>query len=165
MQNLTNAQRVTLVNTIAGKVNRPNWCAIEQQLKVITGKFRELCEAVDARDIESLRDAVAGLLVTAYGMPSVIGYDADADMLAVTSSLLSRFDSTPDAATATRAKYEALGVRTFTRTTEVNGQTYYVTLSSVDQIGTDQEFYPAGKFLKAVGFSQPVLPAIDVTVA
>lgn len=152
----TNFQRVTHINHIAGKTGQSNWQAAEQQLKVIAGEYDEVCEAIAERNLDKLRDGIADLLVTAYGMGSVLGYNVDDDMVSVTSSLMTRFDATSGDAELTKQKYLDVGVETHIRTTRfpatetTDERVYYVTVSSKDQVNSKTgERIPAGKFLKS----------------
>jgi hypothetical protein len=157
MKHETNFHGVTLVNHVAGKTNNPTWQAAEQQAKVI--------EAVAMRRLDRLRDGIADLLVTAYGMASVLGYDANADMAAVLQSLFTRFDRTEEDAAKTKIKYIDQGVETLTRITHVGQDVYYITISTHDQINiTNGETVPAGKFLKSWQYSDPVLPVLDADI-
>lgn len=152
----TNFQRVTQVNAIAGKTGQSTWQAAEQQLKVIAGEYDEVVEAIAERNLDKLRDGIADLLVTAYGMGSVLGYNVDDDMVSVTSSLMTRFDVTRGDAELTKQKYLDMGVETDIRTTRfcgtetTNAKEYYVTVSTKDQVNAKTgEHIPAGKFLKS----------------
>lgn len=152
----TNFQHVTNINYIAGKTNQSTWQAAEQQLKVIAGEYDEVVEAIAERNLDKLRDGIADLLVTAYGMGSVLGYNVDDDMASVTSSLMTRFDATQGDAELTKQKYLDVGIETHIRTTRFpetqleNERVYYVTISSKDQVNQKTgEHIPAGKFLKS----------------
>lgn len=152
----TNFQRVTNINHIAGKTGQSTWQAAEQQLKVIAGEYDEVVEAIAERNLDKLRDGIADLLVTAYGMGSVLGYNVDDDMISVTASLMTRFDATSGDAELTKQKYLDWGVETHIRTTRFpatetsNELVYYVTVSSKDQVNqVTGEHIPAGKFLKS----------------
>jgi NTP pyrophosphatase (non-canonical NTP hydrolase) len=148
----TNFQRVTHINRIASKADRPTWQAAEQQLKVIAGEYDEVVEAIAERNLDKLRDGIADLLVTAYGMGSVLGFNADDDMVSVTTSLMTRFDTTKGDAELTKQKYLEYGVEThicvtmFPATETENVLAYYVTVSSKDQVNqVTGEHIPAGK--------------------
>jgi NTP pyrophosphatase (non-canonical NTP hydrolase) len=165
MKHETNFHGVTLVNHVAGKTNNPTWQAAEQQAKVIAGEYDEVIEAVALRRLDKLRDGIADLLVTSYGMASILGYDANADMAAVLQSLFTRFDRTAEDAAKTKAKYIDQGVETLTRITHVGQDVYYITISTHDQINiTNGETVPAGKFLKSWQYSDPVLPVLDADI-
>lgn len=165
MKDLSNFQRVLLINQIAAKdagSKEPTWQAAIQQQKVIESEWQEVKEAIEKRDITALRDGIADLLVTAYGMGAVLGFDCNDDMAAVTTALLTRFDTTEEDAVKTRAKYKELGVVTYTELSIVDGAMWYVTKSTRDQHGINNEFYPAGKFLKSHRFKTEVLEPLPV---
>lgn len=162
MTTKTNFQLVTEVNYVAGKTNQTTWQAAEQQAKVISGEYDEVIEAVAMRRLDKLRDGIADLLVTAYGMGSVLGYNVDMDMVAVTQSLFTRFDRTPEDAVRTKEKYDKMGIDTNVRATHIGTDIYYVTISSKDQINVETgEAVPEGKFLKSWQYSEPQLPKLD----
>lgn len=163
---LTNFQLVSLINRIAGKEFQSTWPAADQQLKVIASEMDELIEAVQVRDLEAMRDAVADLLVTAYGMGSVIGFDCDNDMVDVINSLLTRFDRTREDAELTQKKYRDMGIETEIHVSVIPDSNargeWYVNKSVADQIGRDGQSYPAGKFLKSYRHQLPNLMAYVV---
>lgn len=164
----TNFQSVSQINEIAGKTahSSKGWVSADQQLKIIAGEYDEVVEAVVERNIDKLRDGIADLLVTAYGMGSVLGFDVDKDMKAVTDSLYTRFDISGEDAAKTQQKYLDVGVATDVITTVIGDKRYYATISAIDQTNCKTgEFLPRGKFLKSYKYKQPEMPAIDSKVA
>ena len=154
----TNFEKATMINRIAGKIpEKPTWQHAEQQLKVIRSEFNEIVKAIEERNMDKLRDAIADVCVTAYGMGSIIGFDVDDDYGKVINSLFTRFDETEEDARLTSEKYKQLGVLTYTQRTEVDGRVWFATKSTEDQVGNDGDDYPRDKFVKSHKFHQPIL--------
>lgn len=146
-------QKIEVVNQIAGNTRRGNWADAQKQAHMTVVELRELIKSIEERDLKELRDVYCDLIVFATGGLFRLGADTHKDMHRVADALLTRFDRTPEDALKTKDKYIALAVETETRTTVVDGVTYYVTVSTKDQIGNDGEQYTAGKFLKSYQFS------------
>lgn len=159
-------QKIEVVNQIAGNTRRGNWADAQKQTHMTVVEMRELIKALEERCPTRLRDAYCDLIVFAVGGLYRIGADGQKDMHAVTDALLTRFDRTMEDALKTKDKYLALDVETETRTTVVDGTTYYVTVSSKDQHGNNGEHYTAGKFLKSYQYDDAtLLPMVETTMA
>lgn len=139
------------INQLAGNPANKGWEAVDHQMKIITGEWVELNEAVAARDPTALRDGAADLLFTLVGLAHRGGFDLLEDLLEVNRSNYSKFDTSYDDAVLTRIKYDELGLRT-RMFIQMDGQSQvYVTRVDGDQaIGEKQ--YPDGKWLKSYRF-------------
>lgn len=153
---MTNFERVIKLNDAAGNTKTPTWDVANKQLKLIDLEFNELKKAVANGDVLKLRDGIADVLVTAYGLAHRLGIDADKDMGSVCDALWSRFDNSESNAQATKEKYLKLGVPTFIRNSLVDGVVMFITIVECDTTGLDDEFYPAGKWLKSAFYKEPV---------
>jgi hypothetical protein len=152
----SNFQLVVLINLIAGNKTTGNWDDLERQFNVVAGEYNELVEAVEERNPHKLRDACIDLLVTTYGMIHRAGFDGDADMEAVITALLTRFDRTRADASKTQEKYEHVGIRTAVLETMVRGHIYYPVVSALAQNSHSGEFFPQGKFLKSHNYQTEI---------
>ncbi len=122
----------------------------------LQGEIKELYEAIAKGDIEGIRDALCDAKVFIEGAQHILGVNGDKDMKAVTTSLYSRLIKDQATLDLTVAKYSALGVETYQE-----GKFPTMALKVMETvIGTDGEEYVKGKFLKAVGYSTPVFPAV-----
>lgn len=118
----------------------------------LQGEVKELYTAIAAGDIEGARDALGDIIVFAFGGFHILGANGDKDLKAITTSLYSRLVKDQDALDRTVAKYDALGVPTYT---EGAFPTMAVKVKTT-VIGTDGEEYVAGKFLKSIDYKKPV---------
>lgn len=157
MKDMSNFQRVALINTIAGNKPNDSWDGLKKQMKIIDGEYKELSEGVELHDLHEMVDGAADTLVTVYGILFRAGVNADLIMEEVCSSLLTRFDLTEEDALKTKTKYHDMGIETLTRDVFVDGTCYRVTISSKDQVDAKGEKFPEGKFLKSWKFRQPNL--------
>lgn len=100
-------------------------------------------------DLEDTRDALCDIMVFALGVFHFMGVDADEDMEAVIDGVMTRFCKDAYELGTTCAKYQRLGVE-FT----IHGEGDRMYLRSAK----DQQMpeYPKGKFLKSVGYKEPV---------
>ena len=155
MSNFSNVSELNRLigNTICDPVD-PDWAALAAQLSLIQEEFQELVDAIQQCDFTEVRDAVADVLVTTYGLAYRAGIDADADMDEVHASNMSKFCKTREEAIHTAHKYEKLGVMCSYRQ-PATGITAVV--SAQDQTGKDGKFYPAGKLLKSINVKEPNL--------
>lgn len=144
-----------------------NMQALVMQAKSIGSEFVELMKALgyevqmaivpdpDAGPVnmDDVRDALCDIMVFDLGAYHRMGIDAERDMAEAVGALMTRFCKTEDELLATRAKYDALGVR-YT----VHGEFPKVFLRSAE----DQQMpeYPIGKFLKSAGYRQPKFYAL-----
>ena len=152
---MTNFDIVSKLNDAAGNTKNPTWEVAEKQFKIIELEFNELRKALANKDVTKLRDGIADNLVTVYGLAHRLGIDANKDMACVTDALWTRFDVSEANALLTKEKYLALGVPTFIRKTTVDGTVLFITIVEADVTGLDDEFYPAGRWLKAKFFKEP----------
>jgi uncharacterized FlaG/YvyC family protein len=143
------------------------WKKLEKQCHNIASEFAELMrefgvevsfsvhECWQTRNIEAVRDALCDIQVFAMGAQHFLGVDGDADMREVVSAVMTRFCKDQEQLDATRAKYKQLGIDCY-----IEGNFPTVCLKS----SSDQSMpeYPKGKFLKAVGYRQPVFSPIEV---
>ena len=132
----------------------PDWQKSAKQLHLIQEELAELVEGLENKSITEVRDAIADVLVTTYGMAHILGIDADRDMAAVQASNLSKLCKTEDEVEHTLNYYR----------TEVGLEVYCggelpeaFIKSSEDQTGKDGKFYPAHKFLKSINWHEPKL--------
>jgi hypothetical protein len=132
--------------------NETAWARLESQCKNIKSELKELYDAINARDVLAIRDALCDINVFSLGAHHFMGYDANRDMQSVIDGVMTRFCKDEVELEATKTKYDALGVRYV-----VEGVFPTVCLkSSEDQLMPE---YPKGKFLKSAGYSQPVFYA------
>ena len=134
-----------------GEVMKPNWEVAEHQLHLIQEEYSELINAVMTHNMTEARDAVADILVTVYGFAHRMGFNADQDLSEVNRSNFSKFCKNLEEAKATVVKYEKEGIET-----ELVGipTGYYAVKSAKDQTVNDK-FFPKGKLLKSIYFSEP----------
>jgi hypothetical protein len=157
----SNFERVAELNMIAGNSPHGGWEAADKQMRLIDDEFnKELKLAVADRNVPEVRDGIFDVLVTVYGLACRLGIDADLDFMAGHESNMSKFDLNEQDQYKTRLKYLKLGVDTICRQITIKDVVYYVTVSSCDQTGSDEVFYPAGKFLKSIHFKKPVWPSL-----
>ncbi|MGH1461210.1 MAG: nucleoside triphosphate pyrophosphohydrolase family protein [Neptuniibacter sp.] len=155
---MTNFVNVSKLNTVFGNEqgdpNNPNWEKIQKQLHLIQEETAELSEGVDTKNWQEMRDAVSDILVVTYGMAHIMGIDVDADMAAVQDSNMSKLCTTPEEVETTLGFYEQeVGIQVY-----AEGHFPEVAIkSSQDQTGTDEKFYPKGKFLKNTNWHEPRL--------
>jgi hypothetical protein len=143
------------------------WKKLEKQCYNIASEFAELMcefgieisfsvhECLPRRNIEAVRDALCDIQVFAMGAQHFLGVDGDADMREVISAVMTRFCKDQEQLDTSRAKYNQLGIDYY-----IEGKFPTVCLKSfADQAMPE---YPKGKFLKAVGYRQPIFSPIEV---
>lgn len=157
--------KINKINAIAGNPSNQGWEAIHHQLKICASEFAELTDAIEAHDVNELRDGIADVLFTIFGLAHRAGLDAERDLDVVILSNLSKFDRTETDALLTKAKYDALGVPTDVRTHDANGTIYYITVVDADCVGTDGKTYPKGKYLKSHLWLEPWFTPLPEPVA
>lgn len=131
------------------------WTRLEKQCKNIVKEYEELMAGIAERDVIKVRDALCDINVFSYGGHHMMGYDADRDMEAVIKGVLTRFVKNDDQFIRTQQHYQNLGVEYYVEGSYPNT----IFKSSKDQGYTEDNpnpEYPKGKFLKPVGYSQPV---------
>lgn len=153
---MTNFEKVARFNDLIG--NRkgdpldPDWDALERQAALVLEEVHETLDAIATRDLKALRDGIADILVTAYGLAHRTGVDANADFDKVDVSNMSKFCKDRDEAIQTAAYYEQLGVQISYRNTEGS---LIAVVSAADQTDANGNFYPKGKLLKSVQYHLP----------
>jgi len=155
---MSNFTDVSLLNTVFGNLkgdlDSPDWQKAAKQLHLIQEEMAELVEGIETKNVAEVRDAIADVLVTTYGMAHILGIDADADMSAVQASNMSKLCKTEAEIETTLAFYR-----------DEKGLDVYAggdlpeawVKSSKDQTGSDGKFYPANKFLKNTNWFEPKL--------
>lgn len=125
------------------------------QLAMIKEEFEELCAAVHAGDITEIRDGIADVLVTTYGLAFRAGIDADADLQVVQDSNMSKFVKGDDfdAEEAAHDVYMRTGLLCSTKETAPG---LWAITSAKHQTGRDGKQYPKGKLLKPATYQGPV---------
>lgn len=155
---MSNFTDVSYLNTVFGNLQGdqqdPDWQKAGKQLHLIQEELAELVEGIDNHDIGEIRDAIADVLVTTYGMAHILGIDADKDMAAVQASNLSKLCKTEDEVQQTLNFYRnEKGLEVYT-----GGELPEAYIKSAeDQTGSDGKFYPAHKFLKSINWHEPKL--------
>ena len=153
---MSNFSDVSFLNSVFGNVlgdkSNPDWQKAAKQLHLIKEELAELVEGIDNQDLSEVRDAIADVLVTTYGMAHVLGIDADKDMATVQASNLSKLCKTQDEVDQTLAYYsEEVGLQVYS-----GGELPKAFIKSTeDQTGKDGKFYPAHKFLKCINWHEP----------
>lgn len=103
-------------------------------------------------DRDGVRDALCDIHVFGYGAHHLMGIDADADMWAVLTGVMTRFIKDEADKAATIAKHAAAGV------TDVYFEGEYPTM--IMKSASDQPDAPKGKFLKSASYREPVFPEV-----
>lgn len=125
------------------------WTRLQSQCKNIPKEYEELQKAFAERHMDAVRDALCDIMVFALGAYHFTGYDADRDMQSVISAVLTRFCADEAQLAATKAHFDSLGLEYY-----AEGEFPFVRLKSSKDQGDGE--YPKGKFLKSVGYRQPV---------
>jgi len=137
------------------------------QLAMIKEEFNELSEAlaiyIEGGDYDpsivsaawkEMRDGVADVLVTTYGLAHRLGVDADADLRKVQDSNMSKFVRGDALAAGTEAERVARRLSVQVAIAETAPGVWAIT-SKRDQHGSDGKFYPTGKLLKPSTYFEP----------
>ena len=151
---MTNFQRVSFFNELIGNTpQRPNdnWDKANTQFQLIQEEFDELMTALAERDVTKLRDAIADVLVTTYGLAYITDVNADADMLEVHRSNMGKFCHSIEEVEATIEQYRLQGV--VGRSKKKKG--LWAIVSTQDQHDNTGKFFPKGKLLKSVQYFEP----------
>lgn len=148
---MSNFNKVVVFNQAigneAGDKQNIDWDLLEREVAMIQSEVDELKQAIKERDINEVRDALCDIHVFAYGTHHKIGYNADADMHKVISSLYSRFCETKDDLQATIEHHKQRGVDSVT----IHGEYPFAYIKSAG----DYPDAPKGKFLKSINYSEP----------
>lgn len=184
---MTNFKAVSEFNELIG--NAKGSATVEQifkQFDLITSEMEELLNGikmlksanrmiVESTDVEALkfascqqssaimeiRDGIADVLVTTYGLAHRMGIDADKDMKAVSASNFSKFyvGTEDDAVDVCKALADSLGLvvelreRGEASQPPVNPPKFVWAFISADDSDPER---PRGKLLKAPGYKPPV---------
>lgn len=131
------------------------WKRLEKQCLNIKAEYYELIESIEAGKPDDVRDALCDIMVFTLGAYHFMGYDADEDMEAVLSAVMTRFCKNEEQLKDTINHFADKGI-VFT----INGEFPRVYLKSAHDQGYNAEDkvyeYPKGKFLKSVGYRKPV---------
>ena len=138
------------------QVSGLTWTTSRQTAREHLDALNILAQNVETPSPATVTAMAAGLALAVMEVGHQLGFDIDADMLAVYESNLSKFDTDPETLERSQTKYRIIGVETTVSENTVDGVTYLVMLSAKDQTGTDGRQYPKGKFLKSVNFREPV---------
>lgn len=174
-------QKIAFFNTLIGNSNAATLEGLKAQFHCIKEEFLEMehalnryielvdrCEAggndggdvADASDaFTELRDGIADVLVTTYGLAHRAGIDADFDLDLVYESNMSKFIKTAPGQEGEKEVWpylmeitDRLGLNCKAAET---GDGIWAITSACDQEGRDGKFYPAGKLLKPSTFIEP----------
>ncbi len=150
------------INYLVGNTIERSKAVMEHQKKIIQGEWEELCHNVEKGNIEALRDDIADMLFTVYGMAARLGIPADEDFKLVCDSQYTKFDTCLEDAIKTRDRYLKRGIETyFEIKPNANGEKLWVTYSASDQIDIENKPYPKGKWLKSANFKEPVFKPLE----
>lgn len=153
---MSNFEAVSLFNemiqNLPSNAQNPEWDKLQSQFILIQEELDEIRVAIQEQNVTELRDGIADVLVTTYGLAYRAGQNADADMKVVHESNMTKFCKDPMEAVNTAAKYEKIGVQVQYRN-QANG--LIAVVSAQDQTGTDGKEYPKGKLLKSVNYVEP----------
>jgi len=150
------------INALAGNTLQHNLETAKHQFKIISGEFNEMTDHINEGDLEKLRDDIANVLFTTYGLAARLGFPADQDFKEVCRSNFTKFDKTEEDAKLTKAKYLEIGIETYYVGRPREDVLVYVTYSAKDQVGTDGKSYPKGKWLKSIHFEEPVFTPLQL---
>lgn len=148
-------KQISYFNQLIGNSQQQPREFLLQQLAMIKEEFEELCAAVHACDLDEMRDGIADVLVTTYGLAFRAGIDADADLQVVQDSNMSKFvigdyEVAEDAADEV---YMRTGLSCVASQTAPG---LWAITSAKDQTGRDGKQYPKGKLLKPATYQGPV---------
>jgi len=154
--NQTTFEKIAGMNAAFGNPpgfpSNPDWGRLEKQLRNVPDECVEAESAIAARDLTLLIDACADIIVFTFGIMHLAGVNGDRIMDAVYTSNMSKFCRDEAELSATRAKYDALGVKY-----EVEGEFPVAFLRCTEDVLVGKDQYRAKKFLKGVNYKEPVL--------
>lgn len=179
--NKTAFEKIAYFNILIGNDNAASVEGLLQQFKCIQEEFDELAEAVedyaaacyrcevggnDGGDVadataafDQIRDGIADVLVTTFGLAHRAGIHADQDLQRVYESNMSKFLSN-----SVDAYMEADTIFSKNELSVCINETapsVWALTSAADQHGKDGKFYPKGKLLKPSTFKEPDFSAKD----
>lgn len=170
-------QKIGLFNELIGNAaGRSDAQQLRGQVDMITEEFEELqlalykleqadwaCELdgcnrnQECRQaaLVEVRDGIADVLVTTYGLAHRLGVNADKDLDAVHASNMSKFvtGSTTVLGTAALELSQRLNIEVDLKETAPG---IWAITSGADQRGSDNKHYPKGKLLKPASYRGPV---------
>lgn len=129
-----------------GPLKFPEDAQLDLAVELVKEEFKELVDAVEARDMKEIIDASVDLTWVIYRLQQVFGIDSNAAMCAVFESNMSKVSLTLQEAQKTRDSYAQKGIETITK--EVGGM-YFTHRKSDD------------KLLKSIRFKEPVFTQLD----
>lgn len=138
-----------VINQLAGNGVATTKKELEKQLNIIRSEVKEGFDNLSNNTLSGLRDDAMDIVFTGYGLANRLGAPADLDYVDVVLSNLCKFDVSEEDALKTREKYQEIGVDTIYIRSQYAGYIFYVTKVAVDQVGSDNKVYPAGKWLKS----------------
>lgn len=147
-------KQISFFNQLIGNDQSNLHTSLKQQLAMVKEEFEELCAGVHAHDMTEIRDGIADVLVTVYGLAFRAGIDADADLQQVQESNMSKFvsGSIDDAFKAASEVVDDTGLAVDFNETAPG---LWAITSAKDQTGRDGKLYPAGKLLKPRTYFKP----------
>lgn len=110
--------------------------------------------AIAANILSSVSVLITECYITSLGAHVNLDYD----LKLATDAMISRLCTNEQAVIDTIEKYKAIGVDVVARPSKVIVGSMAMIVDE-DATGTDNEFYPKGKFVKSVEFHEPVYPA------
>lgn len=162
----TNFEKVSKLNQLIGnkKTNYKEFDAtgLRAQIDLIREEFEELESALEEEDWEELKDGVADVLVTTYGLGYRMDIDVDLLMEYVQDSNLSKF-CTADEIQDTVVHYNKHKVEVVIKPTGTDndeGEPLYAIVSSKDQMYNKNgvvKMLGKGKLLKNINWFEPDL--------
>lgn len=174
--------KIAMFNTLIGNTNAASLEGLRAQFEMVREEFDETEEAIrhleliatgeyNAEELggfgycpqTALRDGIADVLVTVYGLAHRAGINADADLMVVHESNMSKF-IVPGTDIAPHMEHFRVhyGLENVLYK-ETHGWGAFT--SGEDQTGKDGKFYPVGKLLKPMTFHNPVLPPLVPVLA
>lgn len=188
-------QKIAFFNTLIGNDNasaleglRAQFACVEEEFKELQVGLLHYCQGVEAinkgdytaeevfgvggfqEGIRELRDGIADVLVTVYGLAHRAGIDADKDLEIVNKSNMSKFittstvesqDAFDNRVGEEMAYLDTKGVDYVFNETASN---VWAFTSKHDQTGKDGKFYPKGKLLKPSTYQEPDFNKTDNTL-
>lgn len=144
--------------------NTKPWDRLRNQCKNILDEYHEVmgCRstgkvgAIQKHDIDGVRDGLCDIMVFALGAYHMLGLDADVDMEAVLTGVMTRFIRDEEDKSATILKHAAKGV------SQVYFEGQYPTM--IMKSAVDQPDAPKGKFLKSASYTDTVFAMIPQPV-
>lgn len=128
------------------------------QIELMDEELQEIKDAIKDGDWEALKDGVIDLLVVTYGLGYVMNIDCDKGLQEVNRANMSKLCKSQGEVVATTGYYNSIGVEC---SVQLVGESLWVVKSTKDQKDMNDKFYPKGKFLKNVNWSEPDLFGIE----